>query len=218
MKYGLDYIGGVNYINAIRNGHPDGFAAGFLCRASGWKNGIRAARALAKTGRCPVMRIHGVWRDDHNFTEKHISIAVKQAEKVAKLVELYPGIKFYYSPWLEHRANLRLFRKCARACKKVLPKKVKIVSSGLVRPRGIDEVHHAGPLPGKYIFSFDGKDMCKSNIGYWRNIHYRALLFYGWTPKLNGKKSMSDKTERSKRSYYPKAREIAEYRRLIQGN
>lgn len=210
-RYGIDYIGGVNYRRVIKKHHPTGYAAGFLCYASGWKNGILAARSLAAAGgaaRCPVMRISGIWRDDHNFTEKDIPRAVKQAEKVAALAADYPEIKIFFSPWLEHRADKKLWNKCKKACRKVLPRRVKIVNCGPARPKGINEVHHSNPVPGKYIFSFDGKDMFKSSVPYWKSKHKNSLYFYGWFPQLNGKCYLNDSTPRSQRKCWPRGIDI----------
>lgn len=212
MIYGIDYLGAAgnwrgNYIRAMCANHPKDFAAGFLCKASGWRNGMRAARKLAATGKCKVMRIHGIWRDDHAFTRRDIRKAVKQARKVAKLACKYPEIQFYFSPWLEHRAPLELWKDCRAACKKVLPKSVKIVSSG-TQTGGIDEVHHALPVPGKYLFSFDGADMLQENVAQWKRLHPNALIFFGWIPSCNGKASLHDQTPRRLRQQWPTAMEI----------
>lgn len=216
MKKGIDYLGGVNYTNTIERHHPDGYAAGFLCKASGWKNGIKAAKVLAKTGKCPVMRLHGLWRDDHTFKEKHIEKAVKQAQKVAKLKEKYPDIKIFYSPWLEHRASQKLFRACKKACKNVLPKEIKIVCSGNPLPYGINEVHHSYRKHAKYIFSYDGEDMLDSPVSY-LSIHKQAKLFFGWTPRCNGKKFLRDSTNRAKRTAWLRKKDIKAMVRGLEG-
>jgi hypothetical protein len=208
MKLGIDYVGGRNYVQTITRNHPPGWAAGFLCYASGWKNGIGAARALAKTGKCPIMRIAGVWRDDHSFTEKDIPRAVRHARQVARLSIEYPEIKFLYSPWLEHRADNKLFRKCKKACREVLPRQVQIVCCGPAMPRGINEVHHGSPLPGKYIFSYDGKDMFTANVRRDKAIHSGALYFFAWIPRCNGRSSLHDTTPRHLRHDWLTAKDI----------
>lgn len=214
-KYGIDYLGGQNYINTIVDHHPPGFAAGFLVKASGWKSGLKAARALAKTGKCPVMRIHGIWHDNHHFTEKDIAPAVKIAKRVAKFQAAYPNIKIMYSPWLEHGAKNKLFKKCAKACKKELPKKVKIVNSGPKRLRGIDEVHHSSPIWGKYIFSFDGEDMFESNVEATKKNHKKSIYFFGWIPECNGKKYLHETTPRPDRKHWLKAAHIKKMKQQL---
>jgi len=214
----LDYIGGVKYIPTIIQCHPSGYGGGFLCKASGWPNGIQAARACQEDispGRMPFERIHGLWRDDHHFTKKQISPACKQAEKVALLAEDFPKTDFWYSPWLEHDADLKLFRQCAKECKTVLPKRVKIVSCGLVRPRGIDEVHHSSPVKGKYIFSFDGMNMFDQDVSDWMDMHWRAKYFFGWWPQLNGRKHIYDTTPRQDRTHWPTPKQFNKAKKLM---
>lgn len=217
MKLGIDYLGaGGNrrYRNRICKFHPKGSAAGFLCRASGWRNGIRAARQLAKTGRCPVMRIHGLWLDNHNFERKHIRVAVRQAKKVAKLAKRFPQIKFYFSPWLEHREQ-SLFDKCAAKCKAVLPCSVDIVSSGPRRDGYIHEVHHSGPSQSPYFYSYDGADMRRENVRGDKILHRDARLFFGWIPQCNGRAHLNDTTPRRKRTHYLKQSDFVEIKRLL---
>lgn len=182
---GIDYLGSQNYVDFLCKNHPKGFAAGFLVKADGWKSGLIAVRALAKTGKCPVMRIHGQWHDDHRFSEKDIPQAVKTAEQIAKIAERFPDIKFFYSPWLEGHATQTVMRACKKACRKVLPRKVKLVSS-VNMPKGYNEVHHGGPIAGKYIFSYDGLDMFKTNHSSWQKAHLGAEQFYAWIPQCNG--------------------------------
>lgn len=214
MKYGMDYIGGVNYIDVICRHHPKKFAAGFLCRASGWGNGIAAARALAESGRCEVMRIHGLWDDNHYFTERDIKRAERQAKKVARLKEDYPEITIFYSPWLEHRAPEYLFKACKEACRRRLPKEVKIISSGAYS-RGIREVHHSPPVSDPYFFSYDGADIFKDDVGETKRVHGRAIHFYGWTPSYNGKRYLNDNTPRQDRKHWPTGQDIRAMRRLM---
>ena len=185
---GIDYIAGVNYIDTIVKHHPKGWAAGFLVRVKHWKSGLKAVKALAETGLCLNMRIHGEWHDDHKFTDRDIPRAVKIAERVAKLAEQYPNIKFYYSPWLEPQASVKDMKACVRACKKVLPKRVTVVA-GRTIPLTMGEVHHSLFAPClRYIFSFDGLDMFKTPliISYWKELHKEAKIFFAWTPRCNG--------------------------------
>jgi hypothetical protein len=215
MKLGNDYLLAAgndhgDYIKAMCRAHPDGWAAGFLLVASGCKNGIRAARALAKTGKCPVMRLHGLWLDSHNFTEAEIPIAVREAKRVAKFAEAFPDIKIYFSPWLEHRASSALWTKCRKACRKVLPKQIKIVSSGPC-DKGIEEIHGSSRKPrGKYIYSYDGKDILTSNVTADKRTYSDAILFMGWTHSLNLRRTLRDTTPREDRKCFPTVKDILE--------
>jgi hypothetical protein len=206
MLVGIDYIGGVNYRKIIAKHHPNGFAAGFLCKASGWKNGIKAARRLAKTGRCPVMRIHGLWHDDHRFYAVDIKRAVRQARKVAKLADRFPDIKFYYSPWLEPKNSALYYPKLYRRLTKVLPSTVEIVIPGYIN--AIDEVHHMLPDHTPFIFSFDGRDQRTQDVQRWKRQVYQARLFFGWIYECNGLSGSSDETPRALRKHWLTARDI----------
>ena len=215
MKLGIDYIGGVNYIPTIVRHHPEGMGAGFLCRADGWGNGIRAARALAETGLCPVMRIHGLWRDNHHFNEKFISPAVEQAKEVDKLARDYPNITIFYSPWLEPDATPEIMSLCLRRCRKVLLKRVKLVAGRTIRNR-INEYHHImWAVPGKYIFSYDGAQM--RQVNHMKKVHKKAKLFYGWIPKFNGKHSLYDSTPRELRKCWPRGSDIRRVEKRLKG-
>lgn len=220
MKLGIDYISGVNYIKTICAHHPHGFAAGFLLVASGWKNGIRAARALAKTGKCPVIRIHGLWRDDHKFAAGDIAPAVKEAKRVNKFAEAFPSIKLYFSPWLEHRASAELWKECRKQCRKVLAPEIKIVSSGPAQA-GMVEVHGRSiPPAGRYIYSYDGEDMLGSfpaQVANRKEQHSKAALVMGWCPACNGKTSMTDVAPRECRTNWLRREDIERMRKLLRG-
>jgi hypothetical protein len=220
MKLGIDYLGAAgnehgDYIKAMCKAHPAGFAAGFLLVASGWKNGIRAARALAKTGKCPVMRLHGLWLDSHHFTEADIKTAVKEAKRVAKFAEEFPDIKIYFSPWLEHRANATLWRKCRKACREVLPKSIKIVSSGPA-PTGRVEAHGGSCAPyGDYIYSYDGKDIFKSNVAFDKKVHCDTILFMAWCPACNLRRTLLDTVPRDSRTEWLTVEDIKRMEALL---
>lgn len=182
---GIDWLGGQNYVEFLCENHPKGFAAGFLIKAQGWKSGLIAVRALAKTGKCPVMRLNGIWHDDHGFTEKDIPAAVKIAEQILVISETYPKIKFFYSPWLEPHCSDAAMRACRKACRAVLGKRVPIVC-GHELAKGISEVHHGAATRSPYIFSFDGLDMFTTSVSRWKTMHKNAQQFYGWIPQCNG--------------------------------
>lgn len=227
MKLALDYIGAAgnnhgNYIKVMCKHHPPGWAAGFLCEASGWRSGLIAARALAETGKCPVMRFHGLWLDSHKFTNANISPAVKWANRIVNFHQQYPEIKLYYSPWLEPYISSDLMRECKRACKKILPKEIGFVQ-GKVLPHGINEAHHSMPISGKYIYSYDGSDCLHTHTGYMnsvkgeKHLHEHALLFFLWTPHCNGKKSVTDTTAREDRTAWLTARDMKRMIELMEG-
>jgi hypothetical protein len=220
MKLGIDYVGGVNYIRVICNWHPSGFAAGFLLRASGWQDGMAAARALAKTGKMPVCRIHGLWLDKvgKHYQQEHIRPAVLCAKRLNKFAEAFPEIKLYYSPWLEHRASAKLWKECRKQVRKVLAPEIRIVSSGPA-PAGMVEVHGRSQAPAsRYIYSYDGEDMLGSfpaQVAKRKEQHSKAALFMGWCPACNGKTSVTDKTHRECRTNWLKREDIERMEKLL---
>ena len=222
MIKGIDYLCAAgnkhgDYIDVMVKHHPEGYAAGFLMKATGLRNGIKAARALAKSGKCKVMRVHGTWHDSHMFTKRDIPQAVKYAEQVARLAEKYPEILFFFSPWLEGYVQDKLFKEVKRACKKVLPKEIKVVASGSIPKYGIFEVHHCWVV-GKYIYGFDGVDMLKLtrwDVLHIKSNHKTSILFMGWTPRCNGKAYLTDNTPRKDRKHWLRRKDIKAMERLL---
>lgn len=204
MEYGIDYIGGMNYLDVIERHHPKGYAGGCLVKASGWKTGIKTVKTLAEHPDCPIIRVHGIWKDNHTFTQKDIDPAVKIAKRVAKVAEKFPDKQFYFSPWLEHRADAKLWNECRKQVFDVLPKEIKIVSSGEKTQRAIAERHGSYISSKREIFSFDGVDILSTpaNLNIYLKAHSHAKLFFLWCPACNGRKTLRDTTERSQRSAY----------------
>jgi len=184
---GIDYIGGANYKDTIVAHHPPGWAAGFLMCASGWRCGIQAALALAASGRCPVIRIHGTWHDNHSFEDADITKAAIQAKKVGVLAQKYPEISFYFSPWLEPLyCNPGTMRRCRARVMLAMPPNVSFVS-GHKGVGDLVEVHGTeGRQPTKYIYSFDGTDMRRVDVRATLRRHQKALICFGWVPQCNG--------------------------------
>lgn len=204
MIYGIDYIGGVNYIDVVKKYHPHDFAIGILNKASGWDNGIKAARYWCKHDVSRIYRISGIWHDNHTFNKQDIEPAVLQAEKVARLATKYPNYQFYFQPWLEpgtHQkpCSYKLLKRVKKACREVLPKRVKIVT-GRQMPKGWSEVHHGAALSGKYIASFDGLSMFDTDSRHWLTEWYDARIVFGWCWQCNGKWGEGDRRAREDRT------------------
>lgn len=213
---GIDYLAASNYPDVVIKHHPPGWAAGFLLRASGWKSPLPTIRKLFETGHCPGSRIHGLWKDKHDFTERDITPAVKRAEAVARLAEDFPRIELYFSPWLEPGTRERpipvlLLKKVKSECRKVLPRRVKIVVPGT--PKGIDEIHGpaaliASSVSKKYIFSWDGNDMLDPHYPKIEFGPDDPLICFAWTVKCNGLKNETDTTLRQNRKNWLRAEDV----------
>lgn len=203
QRKGIDYIGLAHCFKPVIKYHPKGLGIGLLQKASGWRNGLRGLRKVLKerSSDIPFVRVHALWYDNHTFTKSDIKKAVKQAKKLAKIVDQFPEVDFYFSPWLESYASAPLTRKCLEKCREVLPTRVLLVSTGAFVSGYINEVHHSKPVNGHYSFSYDGESMRDANISQYKREHSQALLFMGWTWKCNGKKDKYDKTSRFARRF-----------------
>jgi len=188
--YGIDYILGGNYLRTL-NHHPNGWAAGFLWNVSGVKGSKKAIIKLAKSGRCPRIRVSLLWHDSHRFSDADKEIIQKRARALAKIVNDYPDIEWYCQPMLEpHRASDRLTTKLLRTAKRELPKSVKMVTgNNYGGPKVVRETHHSySSWPKQKIFSFDGKDARDSYVKSWDRNTQDCKTFFLWTSNCNGNK------------------------------
>ena len=90
MIFGIDYLGGANYGNVIINEHPAGWAAGFILNTNepSWpkRNAWPVIESLARTGRCPLIRVHAIWDDAHTYRPEYLPIINRVVnEKLAEL-------------------------------------------------------------------------------------------------------------------------------------
>jgi len=207
--YGIDYILGMKYASAIKEAHPKGLACGFLWSARGIKeDSYRVIDMLLSTGKCPVIRVHGVWRDNHTFNQSESNEAIAVAGKLRPLIKKYPNITWYYSPFLEPTYYSKdLYIKTLSQSKKILPKGVILVSSaldGYKFKKVITELHHRSwkQVKGKTIFSFDGMSAVDSDVTKWKRTTRGTEIFFVWDWGLNGKYSVKDKTARPQRKSY----------------
>lgn len=222
LDIGIDYLLAAgnkhgDYITAMCRNHPKGFGAGFLFKVSGCKHGAKAANALAKTGKLDgaFCRCHGLWHDTHRFTKKSIKPAVKQAERLAVLVERYPNIKWFYSPWLEPVCSFSLMKECLRACRKVLPRKVRLVSGVYTYDRLTETHGDVFNWTSRYIYSFDGSDMFERDAAFYLRMHKGAKFKMGWTARCNLKMYASQAKPRQDRVAWLRKQDIEKMERIL---
>lgn len=216
MILGMDYIGGANYLHRIAKNHPLDFAGGCLVRAGGWPSGLKVARTLAEL-QVPAIRVHGTWHDNHFFTDKDIPQAVRIGERVANLAMKFKHTKFYYSPWLEPHVSEKQMRRCKRAVRKVLPRRVQFVQGRYLR-RGVNETHHSHYWGGRCIVSYDGVDMLEKScveLELDAGFYSGAEIFFGWIWKFNGLENGWDTTPRRCRRNWPKRRDFRQVQRTL---
>lgn len=212
-EFGIEYLLAGKYPEIVIENHPKGFACGFIWEVDGSPKTNKVINMLLAAAKCSKIRIHLSWKDSHSFTEADIPIAVAKAKEVARIVDKYPSVEFYVSPWLEHRASLSLLQKLAPQVKKALPSRVKYVNSfisgGDFMPGEINEVHHSLSAPkGKYIHSFDGLDQLDVDMNKYKDIHKNAEIFFSWSWFSNSKVSKKDITKRADRKLKPQPRMI----------
>lgn len=216
---GLDLLGSAQYakeavdiMSRLQGDFPgQKFAIGIIVEASGWSSGMVAARKLIKCSNVVAIRLHGIWRDDHNFQESDIKRAVEIAKRAKKLAINNPTKKVYYSPFLEHAMKDDLLVKVHTAVSKVLDDGVTYVNAAMPNGaklkssmKGFEEIHHETGKPDRtYIFSFDGHDQNDTDVEMYKNKHKDSNFFFSWVFPYNLKYTEKDKTQRADRKLVP---------------
>ncbi len=219
MIIGLDLLGSGQYVkqavdimSKLKIDFPEQkFAIGIIVEASGWSSGMIAARKLAACSNVSHIRLHGIWRDDHNFQESDIKRAVEIAKRAKKLAVNNPDKKIYYSPFLEHAMKADLLDKVYTAVTNVLGDTVTYVNSAMPNGAklknnmsGLEEIHHETGRPGRdYIFSFDGHDQNDTDVEMYKTKHKDSNFFFSWVFPFNLKYVEKDKTQRPDRKLVP---------------
>ena len=202
--FGLDYLAGAKYRKELLAAHKPGFAAGFFANTFGdvWPT----IDALAKTGKCPLIRVHGVWSDTHTFGRESLNLAVREARKCRQYAARYPQIEFRYSPYCEHNLNekemLAVMHEVQQAAGPV--RLVNTPWRGAILKNFINEVHGDHPTPaGEYFYSYDGTACVDSDVEMFKAKHSKADVFFFWTYQLNLKYNEKDTTPRPLRKVIP---------------
>ena len=216
MKYGIDYLGGATFPNTLLSNHRDGWGAGFFAETFG--NAWGVIEKLAKTGKCPYIRVHALWDDLHSYgTQEQIEKVKKYCRKICKLAQTYKTVKFYFSPFCEHNLSAKKMNEVLDVCRKIIANhnvQVTLVNciwkgKKIVAEDVINEIHGTHSKVGtKYIYSFDGLDCYNADTQKIKNTYKDAELFFFWTVSMNLKRKDSEKisvAERIARSYRPKA-------------
>lgn len=209
VKFGLDYLCGAKYGDLILREHPTGWAAGFFLELDGIGNSSKVIEALAQTGRCPIFRIHGIWKDEHDFSLRDANLAIIRAKVVQAFAVKFPNIRFEYSPFCEHEiSDVKVVDKILGDCQKAAPK-CTIVNSihgrGALSKKYKNEVHgiKAKPTVGRYNFSFDGSSQVDSDVHSIKEQHRSAEVIFFWDPLFNLRWETNDKTKRRDRKAKP---------------
>jgi hypothetical protein len=199
--FGLDYLAGAKYGDIILKEHPKGWAAGFFDTTFG--DAYPVVSKLAQSKRCPLIRIHLLWDDNHTFGEKQIEAAFKSARRYQELATRVP-IAIELSLFCEH--NLKDPDVFLDRLQMIAPN-CRIINTPLFGAKSKkykNEIHNDDPPPtGPYNFSFDGLNCVDTDIEMFKLKHSRSDVFFFWHPRFNLKWSMKDATPRPKRRAKP---------------
>lgn len=202
MLYGIDYLGGAKYKDVIVKHHPKGWAAGFFDDAFG--DCMPSAEALARTGKCPAIRVQLTWASSHIYGDKDVPKLIAKARRWHGFKQKYPNITVYLSPFCEHIITapdryLDVVAKHAPSCIVVNAP----LSRGGLSTKYINEFHGAEKKPRRsktsIMFSFDGSSCVDADVETFKANYSKALIFFMWAPQCNGKKKEVDIDEKTKR-------------------
>jgi len=201
--WGLDYLAGAKYPDLILREHPAGWAAGFFFDTFG--DSTRVIDELCKTGRCPAVRVHLAWKDDHRFPSSEFVSIARKGRKIEALARKYSKVKFYVSPACEPTGVST--SDAVKFCKLVQNEapSCTVVWVGNPIPGFKNEKH--GPYPsGKFsITSVDNNvaGIVDLDAEKWKGLAKSAEIAFFWDPRFNGRRETNDVTERSRRNDFP---------------
>ena len=207
--FGLDYLGGAAYTKKVVAFHPKGWAAGFFGNTFG--NAWVTVRRLARTGKCPRIRVHAVWDDNHLYNpEKHDKVIKNQFKRCLAAAALFPKVHFEFSPFCEHNIKKQALTKIFNYLKKMMPASTTNVSFVNCALNGDfiyddasikNETHNIGKIPAKgaYNFSYDGVDCYNADVETDKKKHAGADIFFFWTVSFNLKRNEKERLTVAKR-------------------
>lgn len=205
---GIDYLGGAKYAKVVLEEHPHGWAAGFFSNVFG--DALPVVERLLSTGRCPLVRLHLSWRDDHKQTAKDIPGVIKEARRCARIIDRYPNIRWLFSGGCENNWKQAEAIKVRDAVKAIHPRIEYVHSPENPRntiPGCINEYHGKAsrPAAGPFIFSFDSDvgGAEDSNVEAKKAAFGAGEVFFYWSPRCNGRWETNDKTPRPNRKGWP---------------
>ena len=220
MMYGIDYLGGAAYRAVIRKNHPKGWAAGFFANTFG--NAWASIRVLAKTGKCPLFRVHAVWADNHTYNKTvHDKVIKSACKKCVNFAKTFPDIKFQFSPFCEHMMKTKELTRIFNYCKKIVGEtpNIEFVNCAWTGDfiygdeKIINETHNYNRIPdkGSYNYSFDGLDCYNADTQAIKNKCNKSKVFFFWTISMNLKRKDDERltvAQRLARDYRPNGKNI----------
>lgn len=203
--FGLDFLGGAKYPDLVRKKLPKGWALGIFLDTFG--DASKLIEQVAKGGKCPAIRVHLAWKDQHDFKPSEFGKIAKKAEIIEKLARKYKIVQFYISPACEHRLSsseavqlLKMTAAKAPSCVIINnPEK----GSGV--PGFLTEKHGDGSETPHAIASWDGTSCVDGDVTRWKQLTSKCEIQFLWEPRFNWRRESDDTTPRPKRKGWPDA-------------
>lgn len=223
MRFGLDYLLGGNYAALIKSTHPAGWAAGFILNTTTQPtkkpNCWSAIKNLLRTKKCPEIRLHAVWDDQHKYNKKRdLPVIVREATRAIAVAKQYQPVWVQFSPFCEHTIGKKDLEDIYSEIRKLRGSEwLTLVNSNW---RGawlrdieiLNEIHGGHKIPpgnATYNYSYDGQNCFDSDVMADRAKHKNAHTYYFWHPSMNGRLATGDTTPRPKRKAWPYKQELA---------
>ena len=188
MILGLDYLGGAAYGDIILANHPQGWAAGFFDDEFG--DCLKVATALAKTGKCPLIRIQLIWHANHQYGDGDIQAITAKAKKWESFKSQFQNIRVQLSPFCEHTLSdasryLDLCLLNAPHCEVVNSR----IQVGGRSNKYRNEFHGCEIKPISSTtpinFSFDGTACVDADVTTYKNNYKNSEVFFFWDAPFN---------------------------------
>ncbi len=203
MIYAMDFLAAAKYPILAAQSESD--TVGVMLNAFG--AALPVIERLAQVKK--VLRVQGVWRDNHVYGQAEQKEAVLGAKDVWRIQQKYPGCRIYYSPYCEHRLNririLKVLKRCQTAAPGLTlvnsPDKEGSFVTGYINEVHVNELYRKPP--GPYFVSFDGNSCVDWNVEKVKRVYSDAEILFFWIPQFNLRKSENDETPRPDRKCKP---------------
>lgn len=204
VMFGLDLLGLAAFPSAMARAFPRGFACGVFHDTFG--NPYRHLERILLTGKCPLVRVHAIWEDDHQYIPFRDDSRITAAHrKLVKFAAKFPNVAFQFSPFCEAKGDLGPILTKLKADTPF--QLVNSVWQGPAQKPGvaINEYHgkEAGRQRGLYNFSWDGDSTVDGDVTALKKRHKGAQVHFFWHPSFNGKRNVKDTTPRPERKFWP---------------
>lgn len=213
--YCLDSLACAKYPKILFKGLPTTW--GFSGFATTFGNFLSVANQGGQRG-YPLIKTHGVWKDNHSFGKAEEKEALNQAARFHKVAEANKGTVYQFSPFCEYPPSYKGMSALLEILKKDFPLfqlvNTPMQTSSFIKGV-VNEIHHGLKVPSGFIYQFshDGlssKEPGKAangsvdcNIELYKDAHVKALHFWFWILQFNLRKNPKDPTPRPNRKCKP---------------